>query len=142
MTRGRPPQKGLDDALPVAMVRGTVMIFVPSVKNPCDFVITGNGRCVFVRVRKAQCLRGTPGEMEREFHEPVTQLRTVPGSGPVSRELWTYSRYGNWRFFRVEDAGLVELCRDGMPVLGPGKDVAAPAGMASLGGTGAAHVQG
>ncbi len=118
------------------------MIFQPSVKNPCDFVITGNGRCFFVRVRKAQCLRGTPGEMEREFHEPVTQLRTVPGSGPVSRELWTYSRYGNWRFFRVEDAGLVELCRDGMPVLGPGKDVAATAGMASPVGITTARVQG
>ena len=110
MTRGRLPKKGLDDAILVAMARGTVMIFLHNKETLCDFMIISNGHLIFVRVRTAIRIHCTREEIEREFRDPIMQLRYVPGPGPVIRELWVYSRYGIWRFFRIEDTGIVEIC--------------------------------
>jgi hypothetical protein len=119
MTRGRLPKKGLDDAILVAKARGTVMIFLHNKESLCDFMIIWNGHLVFVRVRTAMRIRGTREEIEREFRDPIMQLRYVPGPGPVIRELWVYSRHGIWRFFRIEDAGIVEICQDGTQLKNP-----------------------
>jgi hypothetical protein len=119
MTRGRPPGQGLEDARRVATARGTVMSFVKDRENRCDFMIVGNGNLIFVLVRKARRAGGTREEMEREFCEPVMQLRSLPSSGPVTRELWTYTRYGIWRFFRIDDTTIVEICQDGKPLKNP-----------------------
>jgi hypothetical protein len=119
VTRGRPPRQGLDDARRVATARGTVMSFVKNRENRCDFMILGNGNLVFVQVRKARRVGGTREEMEREFCEPVMRLRSFPSSAPVTRELWTYTRYGIWRFFRIDDTTIVEICQDGTPLKNP-----------------------
>jgi len=113
MTRGRPPKKGLADAATVAMGWGTVMRFMRSSDNLCDFMIKGNDKLVFASVRKAIRLSGTRVEMEREFQEAIVWLRSFPVSVNIIRELWTYSRRGMWRFFRIEQTGIVEICQDG-----------------------------
>jgi len=53
----------------------------------------------------------------------VSILRRIQ-SGSVSRELWTYSRYGVLRFFRVEETGLVELKSDGKMIVPSRKETA------------------
>ena len=95
------------------------MGFVKNRENRCDFMILGNGNLIFVRVRKARRVGDTREEMEREFGEPVMQLRSFPSSGLVTRELWTYTRYGIWRFFRIDDTTIVEICQDGTPLRNP-----------------------
>ena len=124
MTRGRPPRQGLDDAHRVATARGTVMSFVKNRENRCDFMIVGNGNLVFVQVRKARRAGTTQEEMEREFGETVMRLRSFPSSVSVTRELWTYTRYGIWRFFRIDDTTIVEICQDGKPLKNPFVEVA------------------
>jgi hypothetical protein len=119
MTRGRPPRQGLGDARRVATARGTVMSFVKNRENRCDFMIVGNGDLVFVQVRKARRVGTTREEMEREFCEPVMRLRSLPSSVSLTRELWTYTRYGIWRFFRIDDTAIVEICQDGNPLKNP-----------------------
>ena len=116
MTRGRLPKKGLGDAIQVATSRGTVMSFLQNRESVCDFMIMGNGNLVVVRVRKARRIRGTREEIEREFRDPIKGLRSFPSSDLILMELWTYSRYGIWRFFRIEDTGIVEICQDGTPL--------------------------
>jgi hypothetical protein len=116
MTRGRLPKKGLEDAILVAKARGTVMIFLQIKETLCDFMIMGNGNFVFVRVKTAGRIRGTREEIEREFRESIMRLRSFPSSGLILKELWIYSRYGIWRFFRIEDTGMVEICQDGTPL--------------------------
>ena len=113
MTRGRPPKKGLSDAMTVATGRGTVMCFMRATDSLCDFMIKSNDKLVFVSVRKAIRLSETWEKMEREFPEPIMWLRSFPVSANIIRELWTYSRRGIWRFFRIEQAGIVEICQDG-----------------------------
>jgi hypothetical protein len=117
MTRGRPPQKGLDVAIPIAQERGMVMDFRQTSENLCEFVIIGNGCLAMVRVRKARRLHGPINEIEADFSGAITQARTIPCGGPVSRELWLYSRYVVMRFFRVEETGLAELDRHGLPLV-------------------------
>jgi hypothetical protein len=119
MTRGRLPKKGLEDAILVAKARGTVMPFLQNRESICDFMILGNGNLVVVRVRKARCIRGTREEIEKEFREPIKGLMYFPSSGLIFKELWIYSRYGIWRFFRIEDTGIVEICQDGTPMKNP-----------------------
>ena len=119
MTRGRPPRQGLDDARRVATARGTVMSFVKNRENRCDFMIVGNGNLIFIKVGKARRVGSTREEMEREFCESVMRLRSFPSSVSVTRELWTYTRYGIWRFFRIDDTTIVEICQDGKPLKNP-----------------------
>jgi hypothetical protein len=113
MTRGRPPKKGLGDAILVAKARGTVMIFLQNKETLCDFMIMGNGNFVFVQVKTTGRIRGTREEIESVFRESIMRLRSFPSSGLILKELWIYSRYGIWRFFRIEDTGIVEICQDG-----------------------------
>jgi hypothetical protein len=116
MTRGRPPRKGLDAAIPIAQERGFVMEFRQSGENRCEFIIIGNGTVAFVRVRKARRLHGTVAEIEEDFSEAVTGARSIPAGGPVVRELWLYSRFCVMRFFRITDDSLVKIDRSGRPL--------------------------
>ncbi len=113
MTRGRPPKRGLADATTVATGRGAVMCFMRSSDNLWDFMIKGNDKLIFVSVRKAIRLSETLEKMEREFQETIVWLRSFPVSPNIIRELWMYSRRGIWRFFRIDQAGIVEICQDG-----------------------------
>jgi hypothetical protein len=124
MTRGRPPKKGLGDATTVAAARGTVIRFTRDAESPCDLMIKLDDKLVFVTIRKALRLSGTREEMEREFQEPIMWLRSFPSSAQIIRELWTYSRRGIWRSFRIEQAGIVEICQDGSPLKNPFIEVA------------------
>jgi hypothetical protein len=108
--------RGIALAIPIATNRGHVMVFVPSVTNLGEFMIAGNGWFVIVRIRLARKILASVDEIEAEFHDAITGLGLVPRSGPVSCELWLYSRYGNLRHFRVGDAGLVEINCYGIPL--------------------------
>jgi hypothetical protein len=116
------------DAIPVARMRGSIMRFLPDAGCVSNFVINGGGILVFVRIRKAQRLYGPLMEIEAECREPVSRLRSLPGSGTILRELWCYSRYGTWRYFRVGDSGMTEIGPQGLPVPAPAKDPAKPGG--------------
>lgn len=113
MTRGPPPRKGLGDAVSIASARGTVMRFVRDPECRCDFLIKHDDKLILVNVRKALQLSHTLVEMEREFSEPIMWLRSFPSSPHIIRELWIYSRRGFWRFFRIEQGGIEEICQDG-----------------------------
>lgn len=119
MTRGRPPKKGLDEAIPIAMARGIVMSVLQDDEIPFDFMILSNLHTVLVRVRKARRLRGTQKEMEKEFCEPIFHLRSLPVPNYIVKELWAYSRHGTWRFFQIENTGIVEICQDGSLLRNP-----------------------
>ena len=118
MSRGRPSARGLDIALPIARARGMVMQFIQNEECPADFLIIGGGRDIFVRLRRAIPFLQTKADLEAEFRELIRQLRCIPGH----REFWIYSKKGSVRFFRVDDASLVEIGRDGLPLPLNGKE--------------------
>jgi hypothetical protein len=117
MKRGPEPVKGLDAAIPAALRRGRVIRFRSSPEHAGNFLFYGNGLLVMVCLRLAVRLsRATLAEISADYAEAIAGLSSVPCGGPVSRELWLYSRHGRLRFFRVGGNGcLEEIDRDGVP---------------------------
>jgi len=125
MTRGRPPQKGLDDAIPVARMRGAVLHFRQEEECAADFEILSADQIIIVRVKRTRRLHCSIQEIKEQFSEPILRLRSLPASAFLYRELWVWSQYGTWRFFRLLDTGIVEIDRDGrqLVVAVPGQGV-------------------
>jgi hypothetical protein len=126
MKRGAEPTKGFEAAIPVALRRGRVMRFRSSPDYASEFLFYGNGLLVLVGLRLARRLyHATIAEIRAEYAGAIAGLCTLPIGGPVSGELWLYSRYGALRFFRVgADGSLIEIDRDGVPFV-DGKPVGA-----------------
>jgi hypothetical protein len=103
------------------------MVFMAALLNLAEFLITGNGLFVLVRIRLARRIRAGIVDIEHEFADTIAGLRLVPRSGPVSCELWLYSKHGILRHFRVEDTRLVEIDCCGIP-LDQVRAAAAPTG--------------
>jgi hypothetical protein len=108
--------RGIAFAIPFALRRGYVNVFVPSILNIGEFLITGNGLFILVSVRFARKFSASIAEIEAGFTDAINCLRQVPRNGPVSCELWIYSRYGTLRHLRIGDTGLVEIDCYGTPL--------------------------
>jgi hypothetical protein len=91
------------------------MRFQPSQDQVCDFTIAGNGILALVRLMMATRLHAPIAEITRVYSDAVNGLCAIPFGGPVSRELWLYSRYGMLRFFRLAETGLIEIDGYGFP---------------------------
>jgi hypothetical protein len=137
MKSGPEPVKGFEAAIPVALRRGRVMQFRSSPAYVSSFMFFGNGLLVLVSLRLARKLfHATLAEIGLEYADAIAGLRTIPCGGPVSRELWLYSRYGALRFFRIrEDGSLAEIDREGVPFVdgkpaGPAEPATGAAGPA------------
>jgi hypothetical protein len=139
MTRGRQPLIALREAGEIARKRGEVRHFAHEPGMICNFVIYCTGLTAHVRIKRVSRLRCPVAVIEREAADALTTLRAIaPGPG-ISRELWVYLPRGSFRFFRVEETGLVALDRDGSvihqqpkPVAGAG--LPAPARPATMDG--------
>jgi hypothetical protein len=116
MTRGRPPLAAQEDANPIAEKRGIVMHYRHEPGSLCDFSIMGPDRIGLVRVRRVRRLSCTIEELSRQCAPEIAALRIVVSSPAISREIWLCSPRCAWRFFRVLDASIIELGRDGLPV--------------------------
>jgi len=113
MSRGFPSQKALDASLPIAQARGVVIFFRQDHGTPGDFQINGPGDNVVVRVKRTRRIHCTIPEITIQNSELIALLRTAILSPGTSREFWLWSPYGTMRFFRVENACLVEQDRHG-----------------------------
>jgi hypothetical protein len=76
-------------------------------------VIIGSARIIFVRVKRRRRVNCDIREIEGQFSESIILLRSFLPLAFISCEFWVYSQYGKWRFFRIEDAGLLEIACDG-----------------------------
>ena len=119
MKRDRPTQNGIEDAIPIAKSRGAVFFFTRTKDCPADFEITSANRVAIVCVKRSRRLHCTLAEIEKTFSEPIRRFRSFPTPENHCRELWLWSPYGVFRFFRVGKEGIVEIDRDGNPLVVP-----------------------
>jgi len=112
-TRGRQPLKAIDAAAAIAERRGLVQYSRFGPGKLCGFEIVSPPNLAKVRMKRMRYNRCTPQWLEREASEEIADLRMYPASQESSRELWICSRKYFIRFFRVTDAGLTELDREG-----------------------------
>ena len=113
MTRGRKPLMALREAVLIAQKRGEVRQFMHEPGLICNFIIYCLGFTAFVRIRRVTRVRCSHAWIEAEAADALASLRAIaPGTG-ISRELWVFLPRGAFRFFRVENDGLIELDRNG-----------------------------
>jgi hypothetical protein len=109
MRRGPLPKKAITAALRAAMARGLVSLCRRGRDCTCDIVLHEPAITRDIIVGLSRRLHGPLAEIEYQFAEPLARFRLVPDNPCRSRELWACSPYGVLRFFRVLQAGLVEL---------------------------------
>lgn len=113
MTRGRKPLMAMSEALAIARKRGEVRQFMHEPGRICDFVIYCLGNTAHVRIKRVTRVRCPHAWIEAEAADALATLRAIAAGTGISRELWVFLPRGAFRFFRIEQAGLVELSRDG-----------------------------
>jgi hypothetical protein len=117
MRRGPVSQKAIDFALPVALARGFVTFCRQGRGCVSTLMIHAVGYTAVVSVLMSRRLHGTLAEMESQFADPIARLRLVPPGLCRTRELWACNRHGSLRLFRVMEKGIIELGRDGEPIV-------------------------
>jgi len=117
MTRGPLPKKAISAAQDIGSKRGMVLDAVGMQESHHDFTIFGTSCTVFVRVKRIRTHVTDPQEIAEMFGEDILQIRRVPKTPVVSREIWTLSPWNCWQYFLVLDDKIVEIRRDGTPVL-------------------------
>jgi hypothetical protein len=121
MTRGPRPLRAIAEAQGIAGRRGVVLENTALQRSRYDFVLFIEGCTVFVRVRRIRTHISNPQEIARMFSEEIQQLRTVPETPVVSREIRVISPWKMWQYFQVSDDRIIEVRCDGQPVLQEGK---------------------
>lgn len=117
MTRGPRPLRAIATAQEIAKQRGIVLENTTLQRSRYDFVLFTEDCTVFVRVRRIRTHISNPQDIARMFSEEIRQLRTVPNTSVVSREIRVVSPWKTWQYFQVSDDRIVEVRCNGQPVL-------------------------
>jgi hypothetical protein len=125
MRRGPRPHRALAEAIPIAKARGIVQMALSGPERIFDIAIISKIPVTFARVMFAPAILATTRQLADDFKEEIAQLRVIARDAAITAELWLRSKHGTWRFFLVTPAGLVEIDREGKPLLpGSGQTLA------------------
>ena len=117
MSRGPRPHKALSEAIPIARARGIVQLAVSGPERIFDIAIISKIPVTFTRVMFAPKILATTRQLADDFKEEIAQLRIIARDAAITSELWLRSKHGTWRFFLVTPDSLIEIDREGKPLL-------------------------
>ena len=116
MTRGRKPLMALREAVLIAKKRGETRQFMHEPGTICNTVIYCPNIVAHVRIKRVTRVHCSHALIERDAADALVMLRAIAYGTGISRELWVFLPRGAFRFFRVEDTGLIELDREGVVI--------------------------
>lgn len=116
MSRGPPPKKAIELALPIAQARGFVVSCKRERGSVCDIVIFGSVESNVVRLARTKRINQSVADMEAQFAGVTACFGRIPAADRRSREIWACDYYNNLRFFKISNPGLIEIGRDGKPI--------------------------
>ena len=117
MTRGPQPLMAIHGAQEIASRRGVVLDKPVLKGSHYDFILFTAGCTVFVRVKRIRTHVSNPQEISSLFCEDVQQIRRIPKTAVISREIWVLSPWKTWQYFEIFDDRIVEIRYDGQAVL-------------------------
>ena len=117
MSRGPRPHKALAVAIPIAKACGIIQLAGLSPERIYDISIISKIPVTFARVMFAPSILATIQDLAKDFRDEIAQLRIIARDAAVTAELWIRSKHGTWRFFVVTANSLVEIDREGKPVV-------------------------
>lgn len=102
MTRGHPPLVAIYEAKRKAAVRGFALIEVETDRPlPFDFVISDRGCISLVRVRRLRYPRYEVPDIEESCAREIAELRSIPITEEIFRELWARGPDRHWHRYLV-----------------------------------------
>jgi len=113
MTRGPQPLMAIRGAQEIACRRGVVLDKPVLQRSHYDLILFTAGCTVFIRVKRIRTHISNPQEIARTFSEEILQLRRIPNTAVVSREIWVLSPWKTWQYFQILDDRIVEVRCDG-----------------------------
>ncbi len=117
MSHGPRPHRALEEAIPIAKARGVIQMAMSGPERVFDIAIVSKIPVTFTRVMFAPEILATIQQLANDFKEEIGQLRIIARDKAITTELWLRSKHGTWRFFLVTPNSLVEIDRDGKPVV-------------------------
>ena len=119
MTRGRHPQVAIAEAMHAAGEQGYLVV-PPAVEYPpFDFIICSQQSAAFVRVRRLRYATYDPGDILDSCAAEIAELRGIPFSQEIGRELWARGPGRGWHRYRVFPDTIGMIGDDGDPDAGP-----------------------
>ena len=91
------------------MMRGEVMFLEQRPGSCFDIFVSGPFGTSAICVGRALRIHGTAAEIAQERAGMLARMSASPLAPGISRELWLWAPWGTMRYFRLEDAGIVEL---------------------------------
>jgi len=117
MTRGPQPHLAIREAREIAARQGVVLDKAGILTSHYDFIIFRKSFTVFVRIKRIRTHISSPKDIELMFRDEILQLRRVPETPVISREIRVLSPWKTWQHFQIFDDRIVEIRCDGQPVL-------------------------
>ena len=117
MTRGPRPHRAIAEAVPIAKARGIIQLAMSGPERIFDIAIVSKIPVTFSRVMFAPEILAPIKEFTDYYKNEIAQLRVIARDAAITAELWLRSKHGTWRFFLVTPDSLVEIDRDGKPVV-------------------------
>ncbi len=112
MSRGRPPKMACREASARAQQFGTVLDAAGMAKSRFDLVLFTNRKVIFIRVKRSHSRIVAVAELAARFRGDITEIRKVPQTPVVSRELWILLPWGAWQRFCIGDGAITEIAED------------------------------
>ena len=126
MTRGPVPVVAIRQAVRQGAERGAILDQEQIRECRADLILFCTWITVFVRIRRSPRHILTPDDCCAKFKAEVHGLRRVPLTSVTARELLLLSPWGTWQYFRILDDRVIEIRRDGVPLLQGGAGEPAP----------------
>jgi len=106
------------EALSSAAQRGMVLDAAGMGGSRIDFILFVKERVTFIRVKRSHSRIITLGQLSVQFSSEIADLRKVPLTPVVSRELWIFLPWGTWQYYKISDENVTEINDDGGKISG------------------------
>lgn len=115
MTLGPRPHRAPEDT--IAKARGIARLVMSGPERIIDIAIVSKIPVTFSCVMFAPTILASIQQLADDFKDEITQLRIIARYASITAKLWLRSKHGKRRFFQVTPDSLVEIDREGKPVV-------------------------
>lgn len=109
MSRGKPPNKALEEAELIASRRGEVRLIPGRREDSFDLIIFEGLRTIFVKVKRSLTKFTWPLEVLHKYQREIAHVHRIPLTAVTAREFWIRHPNRKWQFFLIRHNSIIEI---------------------------------